>query len=138
MKHHARVSVRLWALGLFLLTMSSACAFYDISSFFDNDDSEMVMITTDTLTLQWDAPTSPLDHYTVYYRVHGSTDWLALADVPAAPQPECTILHSVVGDGEFDFAVVSMNAADMMSDYHTSLDSTAQPDGGWYVSWSAL
>jgi hypothetical protein len=87
----------------------------------------MVMIATEQLTLLWDAPLGAVDHYTVYYRVHGSSDWITLADVPAAPLPEYTAAHSVVGDGEFDFAVVSVDAAAQRSPYHTSLDTTAQP-----------
>ena len=95
----------------------------------------MVTITTNQLTLQWDVPAGAVDHYTAYYRVHGSSDWITLADVPADPQPEYTVAHSVVGDGEFDFAVVSVDASDQRSTYHTSLDTTAQPQSGWYVSW---
>ena len=95
----------------------------------------MLLITTNTLTLQWDAPVSAMDHYTVYYRVHESTEWVALGNAPADPQPEYTILHSTVGDGEFDFAVASVNASAKTSDYHTSLDKTAQPENGWFVLW---
>jgi hypothetical protein len=136
MKDHPRASVRSWALGLFLLAACSACVLPDFGSHVGGDESEMVSITTNTLTLQWDPPASAIDHYKVYYRVHGATDWLALGDVPSGPLPEYVILHSTLGDGEFDFAVVSVNASAMMSDYHTSLDGTAQPDSGWYVSWS--
>ncbi len=136
MKHHARVSLRSWALGLVLLAVCSACALPDFSAFYDEIDSKRVSIASNTLTLQWDAPPSAIDHYTVYYRVHGSTDWIALADVPSDPQPEYTIQHSTVGDGDFDFAVVSVNASAQKSEYHTSLDSTAQPETGWYISWS--
>jgi hypothetical protein len=95
----------------------------------------MVSITTEQLTLQWDVPMGAVDHYTVYYRVHESADWIVLADVPADPQPEYTAAHSAVGDGEFDFAVVTVDASAQRSAYHTSLDTTAQPQTAWYISW---
>ena len=31
--------------------------------------------------------------------------------------------------------VVAVDASDQMSAYHTSLDDTADPKTGWYVSW---
>mgnify|MGYP001045096978 CR=1 FL=1 len=37
--------------------------------------------------------------------------------------------------GVYRFAVVSVDASDLRSTYHTSLDTTAQPQSGWYVSW---
>jgi hypothetical protein len=128
-------------LGPLLLAMLSACVLPDFSAFTPPDNGgvngELVTITTGQLTLLWDVPLGDVDHYTVHYRVHGSSDWTMLADVPAAPQPEYTILHSVLGDGEFDFAVVTVDGAAQKSTYHTSLDTTAQPQTGGYVSWIA-
>ncbi len=135
--HLVRAARNLRVLGPLLLAMLSACVLPDFSAFAGPtpDKGELVTITAEQLTLIWDAPLGAVDHYTVYYRVHGSSDWITLADVSAAPQPEYTAVHSVVGDGEFDFAVVSVDASAHRSAYHSSLDVTAQPKSGWYVSW---
>jgi hypothetical protein len=127
----------LWFLvmGPLILTMFSACILPNCTAFLHAGNSEMVTIAADQLTLQWDAPSTAVDHYTVYFRVHGTPDWVTLADVPEVPLPEYTVAHTVVGDGEFDFAVVAVDASDVRSAYHTSLDTTADPQTGWYVSW---
>ena len=135
MMNMKRVSLQFWLLVILLFTMLSACVLPDCTVFLKQGKSELVTVTADKIVLLWDAPASAVDHYTVYFRIHGTSDWVELADVPADPNPEYTIQHSTVGDGEFDFAVVAVDAADLRSSYHTSLDTTASPQTGWYVSW---
>jgi hypothetical protein len=127
----------LWFLvvGPLMLTIFTACVLPNCTTFLDHGNSEMVAVAADQLMLQWDAPPTAVDHYTVYFRVHGTSDWVTLSDVPADPNPEYMVAHLVTGDGEFDFAVVAVDASDQMSAYHTSLDHTADPQTGWYVSW---
>jgi hypothetical protein len=135
MTNMKRVSLQFWLLAILLFTMLSACALPNCTVFLEAGKSEMVTVAADQVTLQWDPPPSAVDHYTVFFRVHGTPDWVTLADVPADPYPEYTVAHSVLGDGEFDFAVVAVDASDQWSAYHTSLDKTADPQTGWYVSW---
>lgn len=73
-------------LGPLMLAMLSACILPDPGAFNASDQSVMVAITSEQLTLQWDVPLGVVDHYTVYYRVHGSSPWIELADVPADPR----------------------------------------------------
>lgn len=124
--------LKILGLGSLLLAMLSACSLPDFSL---SNSGEMIAIIADQATLQLDEPSGTIDHYTVCYRTHGSLNWIALADVPANPQPEYTVEHSVLGNGEFDFAVVAVDAAEQRSTYHSSLDITAEPQTGRYVLW---
>ncbi len=95
-----------------------------------------VPVTADTIILQWDASSGDVSHYTVYFRAHGASDWTELGDVPAGPAPEFTVPYSAMpGNGEYDFGVVAVGSTGQRSGYHTSLDPTASPQTGWYVSW---
>lgn len=127
----------LWllAMGPFMLAAMHACVLPNCTVFLEEGKSEMVTVNADQIVLLWDPPASAVDHYTVYFRIHGTTDWVVLGDAPAEAQPQYTVKHSVVGDGEFDFAVVAVDASAQTSAYHTSLDATASPETGWYVSW---
>jgi len=124
-----RASLLCGVLSAVLFSPLTGCSLPEIGS------AEMLRITSNELVLQWDASPDTVDHYTVYSRVHGSTGWAALADVSAEPQPECTIGHSAMGNGDFDFAVVAVDSAGQRSTHHSSLDATAEPHTGWYVAW---
>jgi hypothetical protein len=94
--------------------------------------------TATQATLQWDPPAvdaSQVVSYTISYRVHGTTTWTTLASVPASAQPQYTVLRSTLGSGSFDFAVMSVDGAGATSPLHTSLDATADPTTGWYLTW---
>ncbi len=95
-------------------------------------DSNATLITADQITLQWDPPTETPDHYDVFYRIHGASDWSELGQ---ASQADYTVLHSTLGNGQFDFAVASVNTQNVSSGLHSSLDQTAIPSTGWYVEW---
>ena len=95
-------------------------------------------VTDPQVTLAWSPPPSGVDTYQLLIRVHGTPDWYVLADaIAAAAEPEYTVLHSdpAVGNGDFDFGVIAVKDAES-SLMHISLDVTAQPDSGWYLSWS--
>ena len=130
-----RSVLRFIVLAVLVSISFPACVLPNFTAFLQEGKDEVVTVAADQLTLMWDAPASTIDHYTVFFRVHGMSDWVTLANVPADPLPEYTVAHATVGDGEFDFAVVAVDSADHWSSYHTSLDATAQPEGGWYVSW---
>ena len=90
------------------------------------------------VTLQWDPPASgaaSVVSYSISYRIHGTSAWNPLATVPASSQPEYTILRSVIGAGNFDFAVASVDATGAASPLHPSLAPTADPTTGWFLTW---
>jgi hypothetical protein len=122
-------------LGVLLPALFCACVLPDFNAFAAAGKQEMVSIATDQLTLLWDPPAGSVDHYTVYFRIHGTSGWTSLGNAPADPVPQFTVAHSLLGDGEFDFAVTAVDAEDRMSSYHSSLDATAQPTSGWYIRW---
>lgn len=128
-------ALRLLVLAAVVAIVLPACILPNCTIFLQEGDSEMVNVAAEQIVLLWDASPLAVDHYTVYFRIHGTPDWVELGDVPADPNPEYTVQHSTLGDGEFDFAVVAVDASAQESAYHTSLDTTASPETGWYVSW---
>ena len=99
---------------------------------------DQIVSTATQLTLQWDPPStgaSGVASYALSYRVHGSSGWIAMASVAASPQPQYTVLRSAIGAGSFDFAVAAVSSDDASSPLHTSLDPTADPSTGWYLTW---
>lgn len=98
-------------------------------------DTIAVNTSAEQILLEWDPPAEEVSSYDVYIRTHGAASWQVLGSVSAAPAPEYAVLHSAVGNGEFDFAIVAMNGEGTRSTYHSSLDATAQPDTGWYLVW---
>jgi hypothetical protein len=99
-------------------------------------DTQAIASSAEQIVLQWDAPAdATIARYDVFFRVHGAADWTFLGQAPTAAQPEYTVLHSILGNGNFDFAVASVNAENQSSVFHTSLDATAQPSTGWYIAW---
>jgi hypothetical protein len=132
---------RAWGTGLPLLIilvaltgLISGCVLPDYRAFLKNEGSEIV-ITADKVVLQWNPPADPVAKYEVFYRAHGTSNWTKIGEVAAAPQPVYTVQQATVGSGQFDFAVVATNASGDNSEMHTSLDPTANPNTGWYVSW---
>jgi hypothetical protein len=121
--------IALLLLGLF------GCPLYNPSAFVQHADE--IASIANQLTLQWNPPTSgptPVS-YTLEYRIHGTTTWQFLATLPATSQPGYTIQHSVLGNGSFDFAVSATDSTGATSPLHTSLDQSADPTSGWFISW---
>ena len=75
-----------------------------------------------------------MQKYQVYFRIHGTADWVQLGEAPAAPAPQYTVLHTTLGNGEFDFGVIAVYDTSQSS-RHTSLDASASPTTGWYLRW---
>jgi hypothetical protein len=91
---------------------------------------------TEIVTLAWDPPPGEVAGYRVYYRVHEVGDWTLIGEVPVNDNPELELLHADFGNGDFDFGVVAIDAENQESAMHTSLDDTALPATGWYLSWA--
>jgi hypothetical protein len=94
------------------------------------------------ITLEWDPPTqqfpSPsllVSRYRVYFRPHGSYSWQLIKEIPATGSPSLQLEHADFGDGSFDFAVSAITASGGESPFHTSLDASADPYGGWFLNW---
>jgi hypothetical protein len=87
------------------------------------------------VTLAWDPPTTTIEMYKMLFRAHGTNDWYLLGQIQAEPNPQYIINHVDVGNGIFDFGVIAANNQGQESVIHTSLDTTAQPDTGWYLVW---
>lgn len=121
-----------------LLLSANGCAVYFADEFIEHDLQAASLparvVRTDQAVLAWDAPANDVDHYELYYRIHGESDWVLLDTIPATPEPQYTISYEDFGEGEFEFGVVAVGA-DGESEMHTSLDSSASPRTGWYLRW---
>ena len=99
------------------------------------DDPAGVASTAAAITLAWDPPPSPVQTYKLFFRIHDTSTWYSLLpDVTAGPSPEYTVQHTDVNSGIFDFGVKAVNE-DAESNMHISVETTAQPDTGWYLVW---
>ena len=103
---------------------------------------QMVTVHSASFTIAWDAPNSPdseVDGYELFYREHGTEDWLLLTELNGVSddtvQFEITTSELSDGPGHYDFAVRSLGPDNEASEYHTSLCDTATPERGWYVNW---
>lgn len=97
--------------------------------------AEKVLCSTAEVTLAWDAPPSDIATYKIFYRSHETGTWILFDEIPADDDPEYTLFHDAFGNGDYDFGVVAVDAETEESAMHTSLDDTAQPESGWYLSW---
>lgn len=89
-------------------------------------------------TIAWNAADGDVTGYEVYYRSHGGGDWVQLGSAPAIGNPTFHVTTGILTYGTYDFAVRAVLVNGETTEYHTSLDSTANPDEGWYVDWSGV
>jgi hypothetical protein len=93
-----------------------------------------IQVKGESFTLAWNPPQDgSVTGYRLYFRTHGDQNWSELEQVDAGTT-EYTVNHPELDYGQYDFAVTSLDSGDE-SDYHSSLDETAQPSGGWYMEW---
>lgn len=100
---------------------------------------EPILVQATEFTLYWDPPTDAtnIDHYNLYYRLHGESAWTLLGSEPASATPSYTVTTADLDYGTYDLAVTSVDSSGVESDMHSSLDPNADPSGGWYVDWQA-
>lgn len=130
--------VRLLLLPLLILgSLLAGCALYDPTAFLKAPTAKAIAVesSADQIILQWDPPATEVAKYFVSFRIHGQADWVPLGEAPASPSPEFTVQYAVLGDGDFDFAIIAENSVGEQSTVHISLDPTAQPSSGWYLRW---
>jgi hypothetical protein len=133
-----RVSVIGGLTGAAFAVLLSACVLPNTTAFLKPEQAtgELIQVSADTIVLQWDASAGDVTSYSVYYRIHGTSGWILLGDVATTPPLQYAVPYTTMpGNGEYDFAVVAVGGSGQKSGYHTSLDPTASPDTGWYVSW---
>ena len=131
-----------------LLTLAFiGCPLYTLAAFKyemeggDETSTELggdpVEIFSDALqiTLAWDPSPSAVDSYKIIFRVHGTEEWFVLNQISAVPEPEIIVNHADLGNGMFDFGVIAVDSESRESAIHISLDVTADPDTGWYLTW---
>jgi hypothetical protein len=94
-------------------------------------------VAADSFTLAWDPATGDVSSYEVFYRERGADSWTHLADVSPSDSPSYQVTNSELGFGTYEFAVRAAYSGGDVSEYHTSLDSTAEPESGWYIDWTA-
>ena len=122
---------------ILLSLLLSGCPLYDPAVFVPPKSGPVdVLSAAPQITLAWDPPASgSVAGYIVSYRSHGTSAWIALAAILASTQPSYTIQRSTTGTGIFDFAVAAEDSSGTVSILHTSLDQTADPNSGWFLSW---
>jgi hypothetical protein len=99
-------------------------------------DPQGVSTSATEVTLAWDPPSSSVATYKLFFRIHDTSTWYSLADnLLAHPAPQYTVQHSAVDNGIFDFGVVAVNAESTESSMHMSVETTAQPETGWFLVW---
>lgn len=130
---------RIYLFGLIICPLLvSACPLYNPASFVQPPDAKSILTTAKKVTLVWDPPASGAStvvNYVVSYRAHNTSAWTVLGKVPATAQPSFVVSYSAIGGGSFDFAVAAVTSTGATSPVHTSLDATAVPSSGWYLTW---
>ena len=139
----------LLCIGLIVVWAISGCALYDLNEFMEETDQQAseaqkpnkesgikkLSSSKSQITLAWDRPSGDIASYRVYYREHGAQNWEYLGENIGADETEYTISYAVLTNGSYDFAVSVVDSEDTESPLHTSLDTTADPDSGWYLKW---
>ncbi len=129
-----------------LILIFSGCPLYTMAAFKQELEGEKpggqigadpIEVFSDQLqvTLAWDSPPSAVDSYKILFRMHGTEEWFLLNQIPAVPTPEIIIDHADLGNGMFDFGITAVDSGGLESVVHISLDVTAEPDTGWYLTW---
>lgn len=106
-----------------------------------SDNNACIQIGTqkDSITITWENDTinntiesEGVKGFNVYYRQHGTNEWMFYNKVD---ENTCVIKKDLTGEGCLNFAVCSKSEKGTVSDLHSSLDSTAEPSCGWFLSW---
>ena len=109
---------------------------------FYKSDPIRIAVKSPRLTLAWDPPETNIPHspsyvtaYRIYYKEMQTSGWTFLDEIEASENPQYTVNHEDLRDGDYAFAIRSVGGGGAFSPLHTSLDWSADPITGWYVSW---
>lgn len=94
---------------------------------------QRVVVSASEFSLAWDYPVQDAGTFTIYYRHVDSDRWQLLKTGLSAPL--LSVDDSMLGYGDYEFAVSFTSENGVESGLHTSLDSTAIPTTGWYIAW---
>jgi hypothetical protein len=98
-----------------------------------------IPIKSETFSLAWDPPTNApvgqtIISYKIYVRARGASTWEEVATVDGAENPSVELAAADIGIGLWEFAVSTITDSGEESEYHSSIDHTADPITGWYIS----
>lgn len=100
-----------------------------------NKPGQMIPVAGPDFTVSWDSDSLSVDEYRVYYREHGTFNWMLLGSTGSGAVLTFTVDQSMLPFGTYDLAVSSV-AGGAESELHTSMDDTAVPATGWYIDWN--
>ncbi len=133
--------------GLVFSTLScmlyGAIAFrHELEGVLDSADSQNIgadpkelVSSDDEITIAWDEPPSAVESYKVLFRFHDTQDWYLINQILAVEDPDYTMFKIDFDDGPYDFGVKAVDSESEESLLHFSLETTADPDTGWYLIW---
>ena len=117
-----------------IITLLSTCSFFS-----PIEGPIEIPIKSETFSLAWDPPASApvgkaIVSYNIYVRARGASTWEEVASTEAAENPSLQLSVADIGIGLWEFAVSTVTDAGEESEYHSSIDHTADPITGWYIS----
>jgi len=95
---------------------------------------KQVIRTDRELTLEWDYFTGIPAQYNLYYRAHNTTTWQPLDSV-TSESALFILTFDRLGEGDWDFGVTAVDSNGNESKIHSSLDDSADPETGWFLTW---
>lgn len=121
---------------LIIVVSTGSCSFL-----FSNMTHAMeIIVKGNYFTIEWDNPvylekTDNIQSYRIYIRRHGYHYWQQVDEVEYLKGPSCTIKRNDFPPGKYDVGVSAVNHEGMESAIHSSMDTDASPQGGWYIFW---
>jgi len=112
---------------------------YDTENLLCENTTQEIFYTKESITLEWDYTRDTLvSSFNLYYKEHGRSLWTLLDSTATTTTntAEFTIEYNQLGEGSWDFGVSSVEYGGAESEIHSSLDPTASPDTGWYLTWN--
>ncbi|MBN2656306.1 MAG: hypothetical protein JXR86_04540 [Spirochaetales bacterium] len=104
-------------------------------SLIQSNDRIVEIIKTDReITLEWESYSDSDVSYNLYFKIHGSPLWRSL-DTVYNGTPRFSLSISRIGEGSWDFGVSAVDSEGYESEIHSSLDYSADPAAGWYLTW---
>ncbi len=97
---------------------------------------------TDSVTIYWNAPPwdpDTVQYYELFYHPSKDTNWTLLKNnIPPSINPQAVVHRSEISatDSLFYFGVKYMSADGIESSIHASIDTNANPPGGWFMLWT--
>lgn len=101
-----------------------------------NKPGQVIPLTGSDFTISWNSDSADADDFRLYYREHGTYNWIFLGSTGSGSILDFTVDQTMLAYGTYDFAVSSIREG-AESELHTSMDDTAVPATGWYIDWTS-